>query len=414
MHSKPLLTTRQTQQLHSLHLRQELLMEGILDWWLKYMPAPDGRLFYGAVDIHNQPVPNTEIGVVMVSRILWTFSSAYLSNPDPRYAEMADRAYRLIRNSFVDPRYGGVYWSLDSNGTPANLRKQIYGQAFCIYGCAAYYRIFPEPEVIDLAHELFALIERYSYDPVHEGYIEALAEDWTAIDDLRLSTKDANTRKTMNTHLHLVEAYAELYSVAPNIELNEKTTSLLELFANQWIDPVTGHLRLFMTDDWQVQHELISYGHDIEAAWLLPYCAGLLGNDELTARFESLVPLITDAALRGWDDADGGIWYEYEPAQKLLIREKHWWPQSEAQVGLIHAFERTHKNEYLEAALDLQHFIETQLLDRMEGEWFWGTDADGKLIPKEKGGFWKCPYHNTRAALQLTERIDRLLLQATY
>lgn len=414
MPSKTSLTTRQIQQLHSLHLRQEIMLEGILDWWLKYMPREDGRLFYGAVDVHNQPVPHAEIGVVMVSRILWTFSSAYLSNPDPRYADMADRAFQLIRNSFVDPRYGGVYWSLDAEGKPANRRKQIYGQAFCIYGCAAYYRIFPEPEVMELAHGLWALIERYSYDPVHGGYIEALAEDWSETDDLRLSAKDANTRKTMNTHLHVVEAYAELYQVSPSLALYESTSSLLQLFLNRWIDSDTGHLRLFMSDEWEIQHELISYGHDIEAAWLLPYCAGIIRNTELQNALQKLAPRITDAALRGWDDLGGGIWYEYEPATNQVIREKHWWPQSEAQVGLIHAFECTHKNEYLEAALDVQHFMETQLHDRLEGEWFWGLDENGAIIPKEKGGFWKCPYHNTRAALQLIERIDRLLLLAAH
>lgn len=383
-------------------LRNELTE--ILSYWMEYT-IDEKAGFYGSVSNDNIPDKTAVKGVVFNSRILWAFSAAYQLTKEPEYYKMAQRAYEYILAHFIDSEYGGVYWSVDANGNMKDDRKQIYGLAFCIYGLAEYYKISDEQKSLNTAIDLYKYIEQYSFDKNRNGYIEAFAREWTTISDLRLSEKDNNERKTMNTHLHIVEAYANLYSVWPDKGLKEKISNLLFLFDRYFINSTNHHLNLFFDDNWDLKSSLQSYGHDIEAAWLLQQCAEIIEDGKWMDQFRQYAVPVTEAAAEGLD-ADGGLWYEYEPADDQLIAEKHSWPQAEAMIGFYNAYQLTGKEKYLQMSLRSWEFVKKHIKDKENGEWFWGVNRDYTVMPKDKAGFWKCPYHNSRACIELLKRIN--------
>lgn len=394
-------------KLSSYKTEMETELELILDWWMHYTMDEQQGGFYGAVLNDNTP-GIAEKGVVLNSRILWTFSAAYHYSPRPEYLQMAKRAYSYIEKNFIDYRYGGVYWSVDVKGKMKEGKKQIYGLAFCIYGLSAYYKITGDNTALVIAKDLYKTIEQYSFDTTNGGYIEAFTREWYTAGDLRLSDKDDNERKTMNTHLHVIEAYASLYQVWPHDELKQKIAALLGYFDAYMIDKKTGHLNLFMDDEWKVQSSLVSFGHDIEAAWLLQECAEVIEDDFYRNHYKKLAISLADAAAEGIDINDGGLWYEYDPAHDHWIKEKHWWPQAEAMVGFFNAYQVSGNEKYLQYSLQIFEFVKTHIKDKQKGEWFWGIEENGALIKKDKAGFWKCPYHNGRACIELIKRISLL------
>jgi len=379
-------------------------LQQLLGWWIRNMKDDKNGGFYGTVSNSNKPF-DTEKGIVLNSRLLWTFSASYLQSKDDTILQMATRAFQYIEKNFADHRYGGIFWSVDAAGKMKDGRKQIYGLAFCIYGLSEYYKAAKDESALRWAKSLFQCIEQYSFDQQYGGYIEAFTREWYNAGDLRLSDKDDNEPKSMNTHLHIVEAYANLYTVWPDELLKEKIIALLNYFDRHIINKETNHLHLFMNHQWQVRSSLISFGHDIEAAWLLQECAEMIQHPGLIAHFRELALLLTDAAAEGLDAADGGLWYEYDPATNHWIREKHWWPQAEALVGFFNAYQVSGDEKYLQQVFKTYDFVKTKIKDLKHGEWFWGIEADGKLMDKEKAGFWKCPYHNGRACLELIKRI---------
>ncbi|MBN8668270.1 MAG: AGE family epimerase/isomerase [Chitinophagales bacterium] len=382
--------------------REELSAEldSILSYWLRQVVDPETGNLFGSVDFQDIPDRSAPRGIVMYSRVLWAFSAAFGHTGKPEYKVMAELALKGIIRDFLDGEYGGVYWSVGRNGNIIDGKKQIYGLAFCIYGLSEYYRISQDPKSLELAKQLYRLIEKYGFDTEKNGYIEAFTRQWMEMGDLRLSEKDQNERKTMNTHLHVVEAYANLYSVWPDDKLRERVQNLLALFDRHFVDPVTGHLHLFFNDDWESKSKLISYGHDIEAAWLLPYCAAVIGDKGWVDHFNKLSVRITDAAARGVDE-DGGLWYEFDPETQQLVMEKHSWPQAEALLGFYHAWKQSGTGKYLFNMRQTWQFIQEFIKDKKAGEWYWGVMLDHTIMKKDKAGFWKCPYHNSRAMLEL-------------
>ena len=332
-----------------LHYKKETEAElsNILEWWSQNMIDNINEGFYGSVNSKNVPDFTATKGIVLNSRILWSFSAAYSFTKRKSNLEIAERAFRYIVNHFVDHEFGGVYWSVNASGQMLDGKKQIYGLAFCLYGLSEFYKINRNGLALQFAKELFSIMEQYSYDSVKGGYIEAFSREWSETGELRLSDKDDNERKTMNTHLHIIEAYANLYTIWPDKLLKEKIGRLLEVFDRHFINKENGHLQLFMNDDWEPQSTLVSYGHDIEAAWLLQECAEIVGYKLYEDRYKELAIVLTDAAAEGLDD-DGGLWYEYEPAKDKLVREKHSWPQAEAMVGFYNAYQLTGKAKYLD------------------------------------------------------------------
>jgi len=386
-------------------LRTEIADElsSILEYWMLNTVDIKQGGFWGSVDNDNKPDLQACKGVVLNSRILWSFSAAYNYEKKQAYLDIASRAYRYIVDHFIDRKYGGVYWSVNNKGEMLNGKKQIYGLAFCIYGLTEYYKATQEDMGLHLSQNLFRQIEENSRDKKEGGYFEAFTQGWKPADDLRLSEKDNNEKKTLNTHLHIIEAYANLYSVWPDENLLLGIKHLLDLFEQRFIDANTSRLHLFMDEHWNSKSSLVSYGHEIEAAWLLLECADITGNKDYINRFKEISVRLTDAAAEGLD-RDGGLWYEYDADKDELIKEKHSWPQAEAMVGFMNAYQLTGDDKYLQWFANAWQFVKSRIKDHENGEWFWGVHEDYSIMQKEKAGFWKCPYHNSRACMEILRR----------
>lgn len=376
----------------------------ILDYWLKNTIDKENGGFIGEINHQNVINNNSEKGAVLNARILWSFSAAYAVEKNPEYLKTAKRAFQYIKDYFFDKEFGGIFWSLQADGKPKDTKNQIYAIAFVIYGLSEFYKIFKNEDALELAQSLFYKIELYSKDYKNKGYLEAFTRDWQEIEDLRLSEKDANEKKTMNTHLHIVEAYANLYLIWPNPKLKDSIKEILEVIALYFINKYTWHLKLFFDENWKEKEDVISYGHDIEAAWLLQWCAETIEDVDLIKNYQKYAVAFADATKEGLD-ADGGLWYEYEPKEQKLIAEKHWWPQAELWIGMINAWQLTQNEEFLEITEKNFEFVEKYIIDHKNGEWIWGVYADYSPILKDKAGFWKCPYHNSRACIELIKRL---------
>lgn len=376
------------------------LTENILPYWINRMYDPAGR-FHGRINGEEVLDPSAPVGGIMTARILWTFASAYRVLGRQEYLDMALKAKDILLKHFYDPQFGGTYWSLNADCAPLDTKKQIYAIAFAIYGLAELNRATGDAEALEYAIKLFHAIEDHSYDPQKDGYFEAFTRSWEQIEDMRLSEKDANESKTMNTHLHVIEAYTCLYRVWKDPLLETRLRGLIDIF-DKYILDTNGHLKLFFDSDWNCGYDIFSYGHDIEASWLLHEAAMVLGDKEKLARIEERLPLIVAAASEGFSPEGGMI---YEKTGEEVDADRHWWVQAEAAVGYFNLWEHFGALEGLENSLHCWEFIKNELVDRQNGEWFWSVRADGSINRDEdKAGFWKCPYHNGRMCLEIIER----------
>ncbi|MFI5155890.1 MAG: AGE family epimerase/isomerase [Chitinophagales bacterium] len=386
---------------YRFELQREL--NDILNYWTRYAPDPVYGGFYGRIDNNNQVYPKAPRGSVLYSRILWTFSAAFNCFQDPGHLVIADKAYDYLHSHFLDTEYGGVYWTVDFKGQKLDERKQIYAQAFFLYALSEYYKAVKRQPVLELAIQVFRWIELKAFDYKRKGYYEAFGRDWSKIEDQRLSPKDQNEQKTMNTHLHLLEAYSNLYGSWKNAGLRSQIENLLEVFAHHFIDDRSRHLHLFFDEDWNQKSELISYGHEIEAAWLLQQAAETVRHPGWTMTMKSLAIKIADAATEGLDP-EGGMNYESE--NNMVIRDKHWWPQAEAMVGFYNAYQVSGEERWLKKSIASWQFVKNHIKDNSNGEWFWGVDEKNMVLQgHDKIGLWKCPYHNGRACIELISRI---------
>lgn len=386
-------------------LQNELL--SILNFWQQHTIDKEFRGFYGRLDNSNKVIAGSPKGSVLNSRILWAFSSAYNLTGNKDYLDNAERAFQYILDFFIDKKNGGVYWTVDYKGEPLDTKKQFYALSFAIYGLSEYYRASKNQQAKEVAIELYHLIVEHSYDTINGGYIEALSEDWKEINDLRLSKKDANEKKSMNTHLHVLEGFANLYRIWTNEVLKNRIDELVHIFLNHIIDKNANHLILFFDEKWNVKSNIISYGHDIEAAWLIQEAAQIIGNNELLKKIKLKSIQLANAAAEGLDK-DGGLWYEYNAGENHLIKEKHSWPQAESMIGFFNAWQITGDESYLEKSLNSWRFIQEHILDKKNGEWFWGVKENYNVMNEDKVGIWKCPYHNSRACIELTKRINKI------
>ncbi len=384
--------------------RQSILAElegDILPFWMRRMTDPKGG-FLGRMDGGGSIIPGAEKGAILNSRILWTFAAAYRVLRKKEYLDTATRAFNEIRNRFTDKEYGGLYWSLDSEGRPKDTKKQFYAIAFAIYGLAEYSRATGDGEALDLAKSFYRCIEGHSYDPTGNGYIEARTREWGEIADMRLSDKDQNDAKTMNTHLHILEGYTNLYRVWKDAGLRERLEGLVNIFIDRIVRS-DGHLGLFFGDDWTPHSTAVSYGHDIEASWLLDEAAEVLGDKPLAAKVKAVCAKVASAAMEGFTP-DGGMIYEYEPATGRRDSDRHWWVQAETVVGCVNQYQKTGEAEWLEAADAEWSFIRRHIICP-GGEWYWSLRSDGTPdTADDRAGFWKCPYHNGRMCLEILER----------
>jgi mannobiose 2-epimerase len=387
-------------------LREELkaeLHDNILHYWSTKMIDPRGG-FYGRRDGEDNLHEDAPKGAVLNARILWTYSAAYRIMGDTEYLEMATRAKREIIDRFYDKEFGGIYWSLDAQGNPLDTKKQFYAIGFAIYGLSEYARATGDEEALEYAIKLFHDIENHSHDKVNGGYFEAQTRDWQPIADMRLSDKDDNASKTMNTHLHIIEPYTNLLRVWRDDELVSAATSLLRIFLDVIVaSGKRGHMGLFFNDAWERQDGEISYGHDIEASWLLLEAAQVIGDEALLSETLATTRRIADAALEG-RCVDGSMVYERH-ANGRYDNDKHWWVQAECVVGQVYQYIFHDRPEMLSAALQTWEYIKTHLVDKERGEWHWSDRNGAPNLDDDKAGFWKCPYHNSRMCLEVYERL---------
>lgn len=388
-----------------------LLETNILSFWQEQMVDYRQGGFYGRIDGYNVLHPDAEKGAVLNARILWTFAAAARVLNNTPYRILAARAYDYLMQWFMDREQGGVYWSLNADATPLDTKKQTYAIAFAIYGLAEYVRLTNNQEALNAAIRLFEDLEAHAYKWDNEkmskcknGYVEALTRNWQPIADMRLSEKDENGVFTMNTHLHVLEAYTNLYRVLKNVQrddvqgtkerITKQLRTLIDIFANRIFDPATGHLMLFFDEKWQPSNTHTSPGHDIEAAWLLHEALEVLGDEEL---LNQTLPVIHSLAQAAEDD---------------IMDEKEWWCYAEAVVGYIDQWKLYQDEKPIESNINLElaetafHYIQTHLMDSENGEWFWAILPDGTPDrTHDKAGFWKCPYHNSRMCIEIIERL---------
>lgn len=396
-----------------ISLRQEMyhaLTAQILPFWMNHALDVANGGFVGRIKQNGTVVADAEKGVVLNARILWTFSAAKRVLGDEAYQTMAARAYRYLWDYFHDKTHDGFYWSVAATGQPPlQSKKQTYAQAFVLYGLSEYYRATKQPHVLQEAIQVFRLIERHGRDSKEGGYWEALSADWQPLNEVRLSDKDQNAPKSMNTLLHVLEAYTNLYRVWQDPVLAQALTELIHVFLQYVVHP-NGHLNLFFSEDWMPTAADVSFGHDIEAAWLLCEAAEVLENQSLMQTTQQLACKIAALTYAEGRAVHGGLWYE-RFADGRIDTAQHWWVQAEAIVGYLNAYQLSQLPLFAEAALETWQFIRHYLIDPKTGEWYWSVDEKGQPNRVEDlVGLWKCPYHNSRACLEVLQRIPAFVM----
>ncbi|MFH0760837.1 MAG: AGE family epimerase/isomerase [Bacteroidota bacterium] len=388
---------------------EEMMTElnDIRKFWSEYMIDNRYGGFLPGMNTLRRVDVTGEKGVVLNSRILWAFSALAI-HYDPACRPMAERAFIYLQEFFLDRDNGGYYWSVTFDGKPCQTRKQVYAQAFVLYGLAEYYSLTLDPAVLNLARDLFELMEHRGPDPVTGGYTEAFTEDWRSLSDWRLSKKDLNEPLSVNTHLHVLEAYTSLYRISPDKSVLDAIGRLHRLFEAHFLKP-DGHLNLFFNARWEPVGNLISFGHDIETTWLLWQSVEGLSLFPQPVRINNWIRLAGRTFLEEALLPDGSSRYETDPTTGHDDRDRHWWVQAEGMIGLLNAYNIEKDPRYLEASWQLWNYIITNLKDPLTGEWYWRIDRDGNWLPGDSlAGFWKCPYHNTRACLEGIKRLSIL------
>jgi mannobiose 2-epimerase len=381
------------------------LTGNLLPYWSKNMVDNINGGFYGRIDGNEKVYPDEDKGGILNARILWTYSSAYRIYKDTNYLRLANRARDYIMAHFIDKEYGGAYRSVTSKGEPSDTRKQTYTQTFFIYAMAEYCRATGDKEALKTAKEIFEAFEKHVLDKESNGYFEVFTRDWQRSRDKLIGETTIIDEKTMNTHLHLMEAYTNLYRVWPDKRMAERLRNVVEIFLDHIIDKQTAHLICFMDKNWKRTSMIDSYGHDIEASWLLCESANLLGDPELIARVNKACLRIADAASEGLQP-DGSMMYEKDLASGHMSTDRSWWVLSEAIVGYLNAYELSGNEKYLDRSINSWTYIKKHLIDSKNGGWFSGASESGVAGKGDKAGFWICPYHNGRMCMEVVERVS--------
>lgn len=387
-------------------LRDEVLKdlkENVLHFWEKYAVDPSGG-FYGMILNDGTPRPDEAKGVVLNARILWTFSTAYRLFGDENYKHLANRAQRYLIDHFIDKQLGGVYWSLYADGTPLDTEKQTYGMAFAIYGLSEHFRATGSTESLMQSIDLYKVLETQVREFENDGYIESFTRNWQVppkygYDGTGLASK------TMNTHIHLLEAYTSLYRVWRNEGLQKRLNALINLVVDKIYNPETNHLKLFFNNQWESLEDIDSYGHDIETGWLLTEAAEVLEDKALLKRIEPIAVNLTDAALKEGRNEDGSLIYERHGAD--YQRTLSWWCQAETIVGCVNAWQISGNEHYLHAADKTWEWVKARMIDKEHGEWFRSVTPEGMPdLKTPKASMWNCPYHNSRMGFELFLRLS--------
>jgi mannobiose 2-epimerase len=380
----------------------------LLPFWLDHAVDAAHGGFIGWMSRDGAVDPKAPKGLVLNARLLWAFSATYRFNQDPRWRDLAQRAADYLEEHFWDASHGGAFWQVDCEGHFLDDKKKIYGQAFYVYALAEHHQAVGDRASSDRAQELFSLVETHSRDQARGGYIEVCNSDWSAAEDSRLSDKDMDEKKSMNNQLHVLEAYTNLYRVWPDAAVRVRLAELLDVFEKRIADPATGHLNHFFDESWQPKSDDYTFGHDIEASWLLCEATEVLDDPMIAARTQRLALRLAQAVLTEGVDHDGGLCYRGQHGH-ITDPNREWWPQIESVVGFLNAYELSSEPSFLDAARKAWSFIERHFVDREHGEWFWRIDPTGRPDPTEpKVSEWKGPYHGVRGCLEILRRLEHI------
>jgi mannobiose 2-epimerase len=379
-----------------------MLNDSIVPFWHKLRDNENGG-FYGLLDFDLKLDKKAVKGCILNSRILWFFSNVYLVSGGEQNLDDARHAYNFLRGCCLDRENGGIYWSLNFDGSAADTVKHTYNQAFAVYALSSYYEASKDKQALDLAFELFHLIENKFTDNV--GYCEAYDRNFNPVSNEKLSENGVMAAKTMNTLLHLFEAYSGLYKACKDPEVEKAMRKILDIYSNKVFNPERNRLEVFFDENMNSIIDLHSYGHDIEASWLVDLGTALLDDSGLTAKISAINSRL-DEKIMTTAYHERSLWNECEKG--VDNKRRIWWVQSEALLGFLNEYQKhPEKKEYLSAAQDIFIFIEEYVVDKRPGsEWFSVLNPDGspvKGIPIVEP--WKCPYHNGRMCIEIIKRL---------
>ncbi|TGY96364.1 N-acylglucosamine 2-epimerase [Petralouisia muris] len=357
--------------------------------------------FYGYLGYDLELDKEAVKGCILNSRILWFFSNAYLTLGEDALLSDARHAFLFLKEHCLDKEYGGVYWSLDYTGEPEDTTKHTYNQAFAIYALSSYYDASKDPEALEIAHSLYRLVEEKCTDEY--GYLEAFSREFQPADNDKLSENGVMAEKTMNTLLHVFEAYTELYRVTKEACVADRLRYMLDLMADKIYNQKLGRQEVFFDKTWNTLIDLYSYGHDIETAWLVDRGLEILGDVSYQEKLAPITRTITENIYnRAYMDHS----LVNEAEKGVVDTTRVWWVQAEAVVGFLNGYQKQGKKEYLEAAKDIWNYIRDYMIDKRQGsEWFSGLDKDRNPIEEPIVEPWKCPYHNGRMCLEVIRRL---------
>lgn len=381
------------------------LTQHIIPFW-NSLRDNENSGFYGFMDSALKLDKNGEKGVILHSRILWFYSNAYMQLKDPALLDNAKHAYEFLKNRCVDKEYGGVYWTMNADGTVRSDMKHTYCQAFFIYALSSYYRASGDKEALSLAYEVSELIEKNSVDDV--AYLEQMSRDWkTELPNEELSENGLMADKTMNTTLHMLEAYTELYLADHSAKILERLKFQLDLVYDKIFDKSGNKLLVFFDKQLNVIGDIHSYGHDIEATWLIDRACEVIGDKEYARKFEDMNKrIVRNIADIAYDKASGSLLNENDSG--VVNTWRIWWVQAESVVGFVNAYQKGYGGEeYMRIAESVWGYIKEHIIDKREGgEWFSQVDENGSFAEfKPTVDPWKCPYHNGRMCLEIMRRL---------
>lgn len=382
------------------------LKDNILPFWTSHICDPAGG-FFGAVRNDGVPVVTEDKGSVLNARILWTFSCAYRHFGLESHKAIADRAASYFLSHFIDNRHGGVYWSLRPDGTVSNNIKQSYATAFGIYGTAEHYRATGDMNSLEAAKKLFRTLQDKVHDSKWKGYYEVFGDDYNLTDTDGVDGVSGAV-KTMNSHIHIMEAYTTLYRIWPDSEVRDALVELVNILQNRLYSKRTGHLILYCDEKWKPLKDIDSFAHDIETSWLLTETADALGIDSMTATIRKQSLQMVDAALSG-QRADGVMrdWHDTSGYAGKLS----WWAQCETIIGCVNAWQLSGEEKYLDTALKVWSYVKGHFIDHRHGDWLKNLNADGTPLAGDmKVSEWNCPYHSCRMGFEMLNRLPALSL----
>lgn len=386
----------------ALEIREHLL-EKIIPFWKALRDDENGG-YYGWLGYDLKLDKKAEKGCILNSRITWFFANAYMLLKDETLLEEAKHGYEFLKEKCIDKEYGGIYWSLNYDGTPSDATKHTYNQAFCIYALSAYYEATKDEQALALARDLFGLIEERCTDEV--GYLEAFTRDFKPESNEKLSENGVLAEKTMNTLLHVLEAYTQLYKVSKDDKVKDRLLFIIDIIENKVYNKELHRQEVFFDKDYNSILDLHSYGHDIETAWLLDLTLDVIGDDELTERISKITRDLTNQTYKVAFDGNS---FANECEKGVVNEHRVWWVQAENVVGMINAYQRQNEQKFYDAAVSQWEFIKNYVIDKREGsEWFWEVDPEGKPYPDRPiVEPWKCPYHNGRMCFEVIKRLER-------